>query len=94
MFLAGGPDGLSGMGARSFDGDGRADLVVTAPGGDTADGVAHLLRRRRAVHRGCHPAVRGRLRRHGGAGAADGRRRGRPSGRAESVGLRALRCSI
>ncbi|MFH8442416.1 FG-GAP-like repeat-containing protein [Streptomyces sp. NPDC018026] len=68
LFLAGGPDGLSGAGARLFDGDdlgaapdgaadfgaavgltdldgdGRADLVVTAPGGDTAEGVVYLLR--------------------------------------------------
>ncbi|MFG3157593.1 VCBS repeat-containing protein [Streptomyces sp. NPDC048219] len=68
LFLAGGPDGLSGEGARLFDGDdlgaapggdadfggavgltdldgdGRADLVVTAPGSDTVDGVAYLLR--------------------------------------------------
>ncbi|MFG2315899.1 FG-GAP and VCBS repeat-containing protein [Streptomyces tendae] len=68
LFLAGGPDGLSGAGARLFDGadlgaapggaadfgsavgltdldgDGHADLVVTAPGSDTVDGVAHLLR--------------------------------------------------
>lgn len=67
LFLAGGPDGLSGEGARLFDGDdlgaapggdadfgaavgltdldgdGRADLVVTAPGSDTVDGVAWLL---------------------------------------------------
>lgn len=67
LYLAGGPDGLSGKGARLFDGadlgaapggdadfgsavgltdldgDGRADLVVTAPGSDTVDGVAHLL---------------------------------------------------
>ncbi|WP_399886213.1 FG-GAP and VCBS repeat-containing protein [Streptomyces sp. BBFR51] len=68
LFLAGGPDGLGGAGARLFDGDdlgaapggdadfgsavgltdldgdGHADLVVTAPGSDTVDGVAHLLR--------------------------------------------------
>ncbi|WP_217171342.1 FG-GAP-like repeat-containing protein [Streptomyces sp. AC512_CC834] len=68
LFLAGGPDGLSGAGARLFDGDdlgaapggdadfgsavgltdldgdGHADLVVTAPGSDTVDGVAYLLR--------------------------------------------------
>ncbi|MGQ4371051.1 VCBS repeat-containing protein [Streptomyces violaceoruber] len=68
LFLAGGPDGLSGAGARLFDGgdlgaaqggdadfgavvgltdlggDGRADLVVTAPGSDTVEGVAYLLR--------------------------------------------------
>lgn len=68
LFLAGGPDGLGGKGARLFDGrdlgadlggdadfggavgltdldgDGRADLVVTAPGSDTAEGVAYLLR--------------------------------------------------
>ncbi|MGW4547458.1 FG-GAP-like repeat-containing protein [Streptomyces violaceorubidus] len=68
LYLAGGPDGLSGAGARLFDGadlraapggdadfgsavgltdldgDGRADLVVTAPGSDTVDGVAYLLR--------------------------------------------------
>ncbi|MFJ6074368.1 FG-GAP repeat protein [Streptomyces sp. NPDC093065] len=68
LFLAGGPDGLSGEGARLFDGDdlgaapggdadfgaavgltdldgdGRADLVVTAPGSDTVDGVAYVLR--------------------------------------------------
>ncbi|MGW5086641.1 FG-GAP-like repeat-containing protein [Streptomyces coelicoflavus] len=67
LFLAGGPDGLGGEGARLFDGDdlgaapggdadfgsavaltdldgdGHADLVVTAPGSDTVDGVAHLL---------------------------------------------------
>lgn len=67
LFLAGGPDGLSGEGARLFDGDdlgaapggdanfgaavgltdldgdGHADLVVTAPGSDTVDGVAYLL---------------------------------------------------
>ncbi|MFJ4332099.1 FG-GAP and VCBS repeat-containing protein [Streptomyces sp. NPDC088935] len=67
LFLAGGPDGLGGEGARLFDGDdlgaapggdadfggavgltdldgdGRADLVVTAPGSDTAEGVAYLL---------------------------------------------------
>ncbi|MFF9493908.1 FG-GAP-like repeat-containing protein [Streptomyces flaveolus] len=67
LFLAGGPDGLSGEGARLFDGDdlgaapggdadfgsavgltdldgdGRADLVVAAPGSDTVDGVAYLL---------------------------------------------------
>ncbi|MFJ7768955.1 FG-GAP-like repeat-containing protein [Streptomyces sp. NPDC097107] len=67
LFLAGGPGGLSGEGARLFDGDdlgavpggdadfgasvgltdldgdGRADLVVTAPGSDTVDGVAWLL---------------------------------------------------
>ncbi|MFG3250694.1 FG-GAP-like repeat-containing protein [Streptomyces sp. NPDC048187] len=68
LFLAGGPDGLTGEGARLFDGDdlgaapggdadfgsavgltdldgdGHADLVVTAPGSDTVDGVAYLLR--------------------------------------------------
>ncbi|MFF4472820.1 FG-GAP-like repeat-containing protein [Streptomyces sp. NPDC001599] len=68
LFLAGGPDGLGGEGARLFDGrdlgadaggdadfgaavgltdldgDGRADLVVTAPGSDTVEGVAYLLR--------------------------------------------------
>ncbi|MFD5311863.1 FG-GAP-like repeat-containing protein [Streptomyces sp. ESR1.13] len=67
LFLAGGPDGLVGEGARLFDGDdlgaapggaadfgtavgltdldgdGHADLVVTAPGSDTVDGVAYLL---------------------------------------------------
>ncbi|MGW7282002.1 hypothetical protein ACWGIV_27670 [Streptomyces sp. NPDC054844] len=67
LFLAGGPGGLSGEGARlldgddlgaapggdadfgasvgltDLDGDGRADLVVTAPGSDTVDGVAWLL---------------------------------------------------
>ncbi|MFE0418782.1 FG-GAP-like repeat-containing protein [Streptomyces tendae] len=67
LFLAGGPDGLGGEGARLFDGrdlgadpagdadfggavaltdldgDGRADLLVTAPGSDTVEGVAHLL---------------------------------------------------
>ncbi|MGX1513078.1 VCBS repeat-containing protein [Streptomyces collinus] len=67
LFLAGGPDGLGGEGARLFDGDdlgaapggdadfggavgltdldgdGRADLVVTAPGSDTVEGVTYLL---------------------------------------------------
>ncbi|MEU3659292.1 VCBS repeat-containing protein [Streptomyces sp. NPDC032940] len=67
LFLAGGPGGLTGAGARLFDGDdfgaapggaadfgaavaltdldgdGRADLVVTAPGSDTVDGVVYLL---------------------------------------------------
>ncbi|MFD4259592.1 FG-GAP-like repeat-containing protein [Streptomyces sp. NPDC058534] len=67
LFLAGGPDGLSGQGGRLFDGsdlgaapdgqadfgsslgltdldgDGRADLVVTAPGSDTIDSVAWVL---------------------------------------------------
>ncbi|MFH8976072.1 FG-GAP-like repeat-containing protein [Streptomyces sp. NPDC017890] len=67
LFLAGGPDGLSGEGARLFDGDdlgavpggdadfgasvgltdldgdGRADLVVTAPGSDSVDSLAWLL---------------------------------------------------
>ncbi|MET7319228.1 FG-GAP-like repeat-containing protein [Streptomyces sp. NPDC005549] len=67
LYLKGGPDGLSGAGARLFDGDdlgaapggdadfggavgltdldgdGHADLVVTAPGSDTVDGVVHLL---------------------------------------------------
>ncbi|MEU3731206.1 FG-GAP-like repeat-containing protein [Streptomyces sp. NPDC033538] len=67
LFLPGGPDGLTGAGARLFDGgdlgaapggdadfgasvgltdldgDGRADLVVAAPGSDTVDGVAWLL---------------------------------------------------
>jgi hypothetical protein len=67
LFLAGGPEGLSGEGARLFDGDdlgaapgedadfgaavgltdldgdGHADLVVTAPGGGGSGGVAWLL---------------------------------------------------
>ncbi|MZE73788.1 VCBS repeat-containing protein [Streptomyces sp. SID5789] len=67
LFLAGGPDGLGGAGARLFDGsgfgtdpdgradfgtslgltdldgDGHADLVVTAPGSDTIDGAAWVL---------------------------------------------------
>jgi hypothetical protein len=67
LYLAGGPNGLSGAGARLFDGDdlgaapggdadfgsavgltdldgdAHADLVVTAPGSDTVDGVVRLL---------------------------------------------------
>ncbi|WP_161166060.1 FG-GAP and VCBS repeat-containing protein [Streptomyces sp. SID5910] len=67
LFLPGGPDGLTGKGARlwegddlgahpggdadfgasvaltDLDGDGRADLVVAAPGSDTVDGAAYLL---------------------------------------------------
>ncbi|WP_240330457.1 FG-GAP repeat protein [Streptomyces sp. CB09001] len=67
LFLAGGPEGLSGAGARLFDGrdlgaapggdadfgaavgltdldgDGLADLVVTAPGSGTVDSVTWLL---------------------------------------------------
>ncbi|MFJ3209078.1 integrin alpha [Streptomyces flaveolus] len=31
------------MALTDLDGDGRADLVVAAPGGDTVDGVAYLL---------------------------------------------------
>ncbi|CAM5610180.1 hypothetical protein SVIOM342S_08625 [Streptomyces violaceorubidus] len=112
LYLEGGPDGVSGAGARLFDGDelgaapggdadfgaavgltdldgdSHADLVVTAPGGDTVDGVALLLP---GTADGPSDAGVTRLsediRRHRGAGPADGRRGDRPLGPPRCPGL-------